>query len=245
MQPQYTPELSKQCTQCHETKPLREFHRHARNKDGYRHVCKSCRASNEGFRYRPPARDGYRFCKDCHQEFPATAEYFYPHKDGWLNSYCRPCAIKRARRHYKMNREQYHRLHLKNRFKGRTPERRLYNRLVAPKYHALRKARISALPYSFAPDNERAALEYFGNACAVCGRPAGLFHKIVFDHWIPLSSPDCPGTVPGNMIPLCHGLDGCNNRKHGKEPVEWLRSTFPAEAARILARVEEYFASIK
>lgn len=38
-----TKRTGKQCTKCFETKPLTEFHKHKREKDGYRAACKTCR----------------------------------------------------------------------------------------------------------------------------------------------------------------------------------------------------------
>lgn len=36
--------IMKSCSKCSESKPLHEFHRHARNKCGYRETCKVCRS---------------------------------------------------------------------------------------------------------------------------------------------------------------------------------------------------------
>lgn len=296
MQDHDTPEPTKQCIQCRETKPLREFHRKASRKDGYNNVCKNCRAANEGFRYRPPARDGYRRCKDCGGEFPATAEYFHTHKAGWLNSYCRSCAKARAKAHYHADPERHQAVTLaarrrnpekyraiarnwarRNRAKRHAYYLRTYarhlercrnwyhrnieyarelSRLRAREWFARnpdavravvqrRLARKRRLPAAFCDNDWQAALNYFGGCCAVCGRPPGLFHTLAMDHWIPLSSSDCPGTVPANIVPLCHGTDGCNNSKNNRPARDWLISKFgPAKASRILARIEAYFASI-
>ena len=67
------------------------------------------------------------------------------------------------------------------------------------------------------------------------------------DHWIPASdpSPDNPGTVPTNIIPLCHGIDSCNQSKSNKSAATWLTERYgPRKAAVILTRIEGYFASL-
>jgi len=92
------------------------------------------------------------------------------------------------------------------------------------------------------------ALDYFHNCCAVCERQLNdLFnsHTASQDHWIPQSHPDCPGYVPTNIIPLCHGVDGCNNRKHARDAVEWLTEQYgKVKAQKILHKINTYFASL-
>jgi len=108
-----------------------------------------------------------------------------------------------------------------------------------------RFARKRGLPHDFTVADWRRALNYFHGCCAVCGRPLrDLFgtHKAAQDHWIPLSAPDCPGTVATNIVPLCHGIGGCNNRKNATMPDEWLQQQYgKRKAAAIAKRVAEYF----
>lgn len=108
-----------------------------------------------------------------------------------------------------------------------------------------RLARKRNLPNTFTRSDWKHAVNYFGGCCAVCNRPVGLWHTLAADHWIPLSSPDCPGTIPTNIVPLCHGVDGCNNAKNDKPAAEWLTDTFGArKAKKILARIQTYFDSL-
>lgn len=108
-----------------------------------------------------------------------------------------------------------------------------------------RRARKQALPDTFTNDDWLHALEYFGNCCAVCGRPKGLWHKLSADHWIPITSPNCTGTIPSNIVPLCHGIDGCNNKKNKQHPDEWLIKTFgKRKAKKIAKRIQDYFSSL-
>ncbi len=109
-----------------------------------------------------------------------------------------------------------------------------------------RKARKRNLPDNFTDRDWRNALDYFENRCAVCERVPELGRILSADHWIPLTSPDCLGTVPQNIVPLCYGKEGCNNSKHNRDAKEWLVEKFgEVEAARILARIEAYFASLE
>ncbi|MEK7499788.1 MAG: hypothetical protein AAB649_04245 [Patescibacteria group bacterium] len=90
------------------------------------------------------------------------------------------------------------------------------------------------------------ACNYFHNRCAVCDTPLdGLFHTKAADHWIPASSPECPGTVPWNMLPLCHGTMGCNTQKGSTDPVIWLNKVYgKRKANKILKKIKLYFSIV-
>jgi hypothetical protein len=47
------------------------------------------------------------------------------------------------------------------------------------------------------------------------------------------------------MIPLCHGVGGCNNSKKDKDPETWLIARVgKRKAATILKRIRAYFALV-
>lgn len=113
-----------------------------------------------------------------------------------------------------------------------------------------RLARKRNLPDTFTAADWQHALDYFDGCCAACGRPAGLWHTIAADHWIALSDPACPGTVPTNIVPLCHprkdGGSSCNVSKHNKNAEQWLAEKLgKRKAKQILARIQVYFDSLK
>lgn len=89
---------TKICSQCHLEKPVYEFHKHSREKDGYRRNCKQCRADNGECGYRKPAPPGFQWCRKCNTLFPATTEHFYRDKNtDKLYASCKTCHIKRTR----------------------------------------------------------------------------------------------------------------------------------------------------
>ncbi len=105
-----------------------------------------------------------------------------------------------------------------------------------------RRTRKQGLPDELTVEQWQYALEYFNGCCAVCGRPNGLWHTLAVDHWIPLNTDNCPGTVASNCIPLCHGAEGCNNSKHDVMPDVWLNRKFGRQKAnQILSRIDKYF----
>jgi hypothetical protein len=129
--------------------------------------------------------------------------------------------------------------------------RREYNsRAEVREYYRLhslrRRSKRNELDFDFSAEDKRRALQYFNGCCAVCGRQLNdLFgeHTGAMDHWVALSK-DGP-TIASNLIPLCHGVDGCNNSKHDYEPQEWLEKKFgKRKAKRILKRIQDYFDSL-
>lgn len=111
---------------------------------------------------------------------------------------------------------------------------------------ATRNSRLKDLPRAFTLNDQRRAYAFFNLQCAVCQKPfegsVGV-RDVVFDHWIPVSSELCPGTIPTNMIPLCRQ---CNNRKRKLMPEEWIELEYEADEAKvILSRIADYFASLQ
>lgn len=109
-----------------------------------------------------------------------------------------------------------------------------------------RRARKRGLPNTFTKTEQEFMLRYFAYACAVCGNQEGFLWTVVSDHWIPLSSPQCPGTIATNMIPLCHAKQGeqfsCNGTKYNRAPLDWLRDRVGAyKANRIMKQIAVYF----
>lgn len=105
-----------------------------------------------------------------------------------------------------------------------------------------RRAKAEKILNDFSADDWERCLDYWGHKCAVCGRPVGLWHTLAMDHWIPLSSPNCPGTTATNIIPLCHGLDGCNNKKCKKLGAIFLIDILgEGKAKKKLREIEQYF----
>jgi hypothetical protein len=110
-----------------------------------------------------------------------------------------------------------------------------------------RKARLRGLPATFTTTQRTFMLQFWGYACAVCGQQEGLFGAMLTDdHWIPLASPDCPGTTVGNMVPLCGGNLGCNQSKQGKDAHIWLLSRYSRQKAMTIEKkIAAYFEIVR
>lgn len=265
--PDCTP--TKVCSKCGVEYPLTPeyFHRHKRRKGGFREQCRECRGVKSlpnGIScpkiVHPQCPKGYKFCtagNDCINKngpiLPATVEYFHLNRrgDSTFSSMCKECRNHKSRQRYNGETSRhdpdYHRNYRKNnpeRFKQYRKRHKTSSKIHRINYYT----RKDKLPATLSPSDWRHALDYFHGCCAVCGRQLkDLFgeHTAAMDHWIPLSSPDCPGTVPTNIVPLCHGVGGCNNQKGNKNPQQWLEGKFSKRKSDEISRlIQNYFNSL-
>lgn len=110
--------------------------------------------------------------------------------------------------------------------------------------HHRYQAKKRALPNTLTKEEWLSCLSYFDNCCAVCGKPPGLWHKITLDHWIPLDKGGA--TSVDNVVPLCWGVEGCNNSKGNREPEKWLIWKFGKHKAKeIIEHIHRYFEWVK
>lgn len=82
-----------------------------------------------------------------------------------------------------------------------------------------RRDLLNALPHNFKKEDWEYCLWFFNQQCAVCGAWNTEDDPLQKDHWIPVTNPKCPGTIPSNIIPLCRG---CNRVKNNQDPDIWI-----------------------
>lgn len=200
-------------------------------------------------------------CNDCGETFPLTTEFWHrnrANKDGF-NSCCKPCARMRTNQAYAKHIE--HRREINRRkakaFRERKPQRaREFQRNSESKkpelYTAIKVrwqrnnpskvkatnqeylARKRNLPADFTAADWERCLTWWGHKCAYCGATG----KLSADHFIPLASSDCPGTVVQNMLPACKR---CNSSKMHSDPIAWLSKRLPDYALHeVLAQIAVY-----
>lgn len=266
-------QLTKVCTVCKQEKPATPeyFTRNNSTRDGLHTQCKECRQRKGRERWAANADELNARRRELYPEH-AEARKVYHKK--WREEN-REQVLAKKKEYYRANSEKdlasskawreanpekkkaYDREYAqknKRRIKERqrkweADNRDRINEQKRPKrriYQQLRESRKSELPTDFTQDDWDRAVDFFEGKCAACGRPPGLFHSLALDHWVPLSSPDCPGTIPSNIVPLCHGVGGCNNSKHSKDPTEWLVWKFGKKKGKeVAAKVQQYFDSLK
>lgn len=246
---------TKYCPKCKQDKPATSeyWYQDASRADGLQAICKKCRSEAK---------------KKKRQDNPEWAQ----EEDRKSRIKFREKRIQQKREWYQQNKDRVRDYDLANRDKrnAQRRERRESNpektQLERKKYYNLdtiykwraknpskviairqrRRARKLNLPDTFTSEQWVACLEYFNYCCAVCGvQLRDLFGNVEphADHWIPLVSPECLGTVAENMVCLCNH---CNHTKQALLPDIWLERTYSkAKAKQILERVEMYFKTVK
>jgi len=243
--------MMRRCIKCGEEKPATaEFYsRNASKKDGLEGCCKPC-ANEHNRAYR--AANAEAISERQRAYYVANAEEIGEKARAYyvVNA---EAVSERHRANYKANAEaanERSRAYYAANAEVLGEKRRAYQVANPEIYKASkqrRRARKRELPATLTAQEWQYAVDYFHGCCAVCGRPLkDLFatHTASADHWIPLSKGG--GTEASNIVPLCHGKDGCNNRKNNALPEAWLVRQFGKhEAKKILARIQTYFASIE
>lgn len=236
------PDGVKRCVRCEQALPATIVYFYYRKgaKDSLSNCCRVCRRAKyipHPINRETPER---KTCPCCVTEKPIDQ---FTKSKTTLSGYgtlCRKCDNERTK--------IYRRRHAKERREYDQGRRRKYIYLDRI-YSNNRAARKRALPDYFTVQDWEHCLDYWNGCCAYCGQPAGLWITIAMDHFIPITSSECPGTVPTNIIPACHavkdGQGGCNNAKSKREPEIWLIEKFgERKAKKILKRIKEYFASL-
>ena len=198
-------------------------------------ICTQCTAkkSLDDFGKNHTLKDGkMSACKACHK---------LKNKANYLKSKAKWAPVYAAYRTNNRKKNAAYAKDYRKKGKHKTPAAITGRVLIKHRY----RARKLQLPDTWTKEQLAFMLNYWKHACAVCGNPKGLFWTLAHDHWIPISSPDCPGTIATNMIPLCHGDGGCNNSKQDADPHTWLLRRFEdKKSAKIEKAIATYFARV-
>jgi 5-methylcytosine-specific restriction endonuclease McrA len=183
---------------------------------------------------------GYKVCSKCGVDRPVSDYYREPKKNDGLSYACRGCTLIRstewAERNQGRRRETDQKKRIRyladgrdrtyaRRWRARHPNhyKEYYRRNFERDRDKLwlrdqrRRARLAGLPWNFSKEDKADVMEMFEHECAFCGS----VNELTMEHVVPVDRRDVlnPGTVRGNIIPLCKL---CNDSKGTKLLEEYL-----------------------
>jgi hypothetical protein len=265
------PPLVKLCSKCKTEKTVEMFQRDRNRPDGRYPWCKQCRAENyaaRSGRVNKSRREQYWDNIDKNRAYQKAyneankarrkewrKKYYQENKEAkrdqareWgkknlekKRAHCRDSYARHADRRKADNKKWYD----NNRERLRAYRKEYYRKNKYKFIFANHKriSRTNGLPFDFTDEDMKFALTWWDNRCSICGFVLGFFAKLNFDHWIPVTDPACPGTVPWNMLPMCKS---CNNSKKHKDAETWLSTELRKGAAeRKSADITKFFAAAR
>lgn len=236
------------CRKCKIWKPRAELRKHKAHPSGVDALCRQCHRIEAKKRFREHREDILQRDRRRRKEHPERFREYdkkrsadplhKQRKMAYSKKYHAEHKVKAnarskryAREHPEVGRRSVKKWNANNRDKVREIKRAAQQR---------RNAREAGLMASFTKHHWELCLKWWNSCCAICGRPAGFWHTLAQDHWIPVKRGG--NYTPGNILPLCHGVGGCNNSKESRDPVEWLIKRFgERKAKKILKRIQDYF----
>jgi len=238
----------RRCSKCKQEFPATAEWFYRNKSTGLDKQCKACRKVNQ-HRYTETHKDRVKASKKAW--FDKNPEYKHHHYEQHREQY--GAANKMRYRRHKAESALYHKKRYQDNrdvFRERSREsyirRRDKGTIQLNQKIAVERRRAKKLEtvVDFTKDDWLFALDYWRNRCAICGRTIGFWHTLALDHWIPVC--DGGNTVPGNIVPLCHGIDGCNNSKGKKNAMGWLVEEYGKRVAlKKQSSILEFFSHVR
>lgn len=226
----------KECIECHQSFPENEeyFYKAKTRKDGtqtFDSYCIPCHKQRQKIRNERNKEHDAILAKI---RYEANKEHLKEvRRQWWLNN---KHLISHERKAYReSHKELMSRL---QKLRQQSPKGRAAQQV----YDQNRKARKLALPNTLTHAEWLYALQYWQYSCAACGKKHTPNDVIAQDHWIPLNNEECPGTIATNILPLCKGMHGCNNRKGTKDGLCFLIALLGEEEGyKKYQEIQKYF----
>ena len=255
---------TKNCTICLIDKPLNAFRSHLLGKYGLHSQCRECqRISTRAYMQRARQERPNELKEIKRKSMKRTFDKIKSrNKAFYLKN--RQDRLKKAAIYRQENRDKINVWHRKNyaeNKESKTLQTKTYyqthkmeirdRQLIYKNMHKaeirmhnrLRKLKLSFSNSDYTQKDWLDCLVYWHHSCAICGCYAQDSRIICSDHWIPLSKGGL--THKTNILPLCHGINGCNNFKQAKNPIDWLVEYLGENAANIkLSEIQAYFNSL-
>jgi 5-methylcytosine-specific restriction endonuclease McrA len=179
-----------------------------------------------------------KLCAHCGVIQELTPAYFQPNRRmaNGFDSWCRECrrrAAKLRMRAKRLDPTQAVKILDQKRRHAKSPKGHESKRKSSLIWNHKRRQRGLPVAWNWTAKMWQRCKAAWGGACAYCGKTGVV---LMHDHFIPLASPDCPGTVPSNIVPACAS---CNGLKHVKDPFKWCKDRHR------LAAIVDYLRSTK
>jgi 5-methylcytosine-specific restriction endonuclease McrA len=223
------------CSKCHQQLPATtDFFRPRHDRPrGWESRCRECQREQDRIRRRNKPSSGPRAiaralankglarCTRCHEIKPLTEDSFFPNakKITGFCSWCKACNREHAKIRQRKRRKDpvgRRRILAEKKRHSRSEKGRETKRKQSLIDNNKRRQKTMSLPYNWTDELWASCQEMWDNKCAYCGKGG----KLTQDHFIPLSSPRCTGTVPENMVPACAR---CNSSKGATLPSTWIK----------------------
>jgi 5-methylcytosine-specific restriction endonuclease McrA len=162
---------------------------------------------------------GFRRCIRCREVKSLNRKNFGRKNGGrhWT-SWCRGCAREHARKSAERQRREHpEKVRESKRLYAQSEGGKRWKRARSAIDNHARRQRHRGRPIRWTPADWRRAKRFFDNLCAYCDCGG----KLTQDHFIPISHPQFPGTIRGNIVPACQP---CNSSKCDADPFIWVRS---------------------
>lgn len=248
--------LDTECKNCYRIKHGQKQRKFLNRPNGMR-LCSRCNqefpAAVEFFRRQ--ANAFVSRCKSCEKEY--QREFRATHGDRIREREREKSAIYRAthreevaakmKKHVDANRDrinarnrEWQRNHVEEQ-KARRLMWRTNNKHVINASTARRRARKRGLADTLTAKEWESCLAYWNFRCAYCDAQLDYPAKrgASMDHFVPLSHPQCLGTVMENVVPACFS---CNSSKHNRDALTWLAEVFgEQEGLQKFERIATYF----
>lgn len=201
----------KTCTNCLIEKPVNEFYKNRRSKDGYPSWCKTCKDASDDKYHRRPERTTPRrkyintrltlftkWCYGCETEKSLDEFQADESKKNGTHTQCKECRANASHISWAKNTEKHA---VKNK------EWRTQNPLKISELSRRRAARIAHA--SVGTVSYKRILDRDGMWCYICEKTIEPHHKVHFDHVIPLAH---GGAHSEDNIKPTHDLCNCRKR---------------------------------
>lgn len=223
---------TKICAKCKVDKPLEEYHKHKREKDGLQSICKQClklyylenreKAKQNSRQYNASNKDSIKQYHENNKERIGQAQkQWRSNNQKYIKQYSKQNysgnkeRLKKLSKQYYIDNPGHYKQYRADNAERIKRKQREWQKANPDKCNAIvqrRNAVKKDLPSTFDAEQWAICKAHFNSHCAYCGKELPLTQE----HFVPLSKGG--GYTADNIIPVCQS---CNSSKSNKLFSEW------------------------